>query len=83
MPIVKASPKSQIVIPNPIRDRIGIKPGDNVLVTLNGDHAEVRPAPEYPIQALRGRFKDYPGSLAQELLEDRRKDHLSEEKDLF
>jgi len=82
MPIVKASPKSQVVIPKPIRDRIGIQPGSQVLVTLNGDHAEVRPAPD-PIQALHGRFKDYPGSLAQELLEDRRKDTFREEKDLF
>ena len=83
MPIVKASPKSQIVIPKPIRDRLGIQPGDPVLVTLNGDHAEVRPVPVDPIQALRGRFKDYPGSLTQELLEDRRKDKLREEKNLF
>ena len=83
MPIVKASPKSQIVIPKPIRDRLGIRPGDHVFVTLKGDHAEVRPAPEDPIQALRGRFKDYPGSLTQELLEDRRKDKLREEKNLF
>ena len=83
MPIVKASPKSQVVIPKRIRDQLGIQPGSQVLVTLNGDHAEVRPAPEDPIQALRGRFKDYPGSLAQELLEDRRKDTLREEKDLF
>lgn len=83
MPIVKASPKSQVVIPKPIRDRLGIQPGSLVLVTLNGDHAEVRPAPQDPIRALHGRFRDYPGSLAQELLEDRRKDNLIEEKDLF
>ncbi|OPX25423.1 MAG: hypothetical protein B1H02_01540 [Candidatus Latescibacteria bacterium 4484_107] len=83
MPIVKTSLKSQILIPKPIRDRLGIQPGVRVLITLNGDHAEVRPAFEDPIQALRGRFKDYPGSLTQELLEDRGRDTAIDEKNLF
>ena len=83
MPIVKTSLKSQIVIPKSIRDRLGIQPGGQVLVTLNGDHAEVRPAFEDPIRALRGRFKGYSGSLARELLEDRRRDAAVDEKNLF
>jgi AbrB family looped-hinge helix DNA binding protein len=82
MTVVKASSKGQIVLPKEIRQKLDIRPGQKVVLRLVGDHAEIKPLPRDPIESLRGIFKDYPGSLANELLTERRKDREREEADI-
>ena len=83
MPIVKTHPKGQIIIPKYIRDAIGIEPGKSVSVKLIGNHVEIRPLPNDPIEYLTGIFKNHPTSLATELLEERKKDDQIDEKNSF
>lgn len=79
MTIVKTSSKGQIVLPKKIRQKLVIRPGQKVVLRLVGDHAEIKSLPRDLIESLRGIFKDYPGSLADELLAERRKDQEREE----
>ena len=81
MPVVKTSSKGQLVIPKQVRDKLGIKPGKKVVLKVVGDHAEIIPLPDDPIKYMRGILKGGP-SLADELLEERRRDNLIDEKDL-
>lgn len=50
----KVGPKGQVVIPKPIRDRLGIAPGDDVVFWLDGEELRLKRA---GIRSLRGRFK--------------------------
>lgn len=79
MPVVKTSSKGQIVIPKEIRDKLGIGPGKKVLLRLVGQHAEIIPIADEPVKALRGMLKAKT-SLAAELLKERRKDDVIDEK---
>lgn len=81
--IVKTFAKGQIVIPKEIRDKLGIKPGKMVSLKVVGDHAELAPLPDDPIEHLTGILKNYKGSLAKELLEERNKDNKTDEKNSF
>jgi AbrB family looped-hinge helix DNA binding protein len=80
MPVVKISSKGQLVIPKKIREALGIKPRQKILLKLVDDHAEIEPLPDDPIQHLCGIFKDHPVSLTAELLKDREEDKRREEK---
>lgn len=79
--IVKTYAKGQIVIPKEIRDKLGIKPGKMVSLKVVNDHAEITPLPDDPIEHLTGILKNYKGSLAKELLKERKKDNQTDEKD--
>ena len=79
MIIVKTSSKGQIVLPKLIRKSLDLKPGQKVALRVVGDHAEIKPLPPDPIEYLCGIFKDYPTSLAEELLNERQKDQEHEE----
>jgi AbrB family looped-hinge helix DNA binding protein len=63
----KVGPKGQVVIPKPIRDRLGISTGDEVLVEQDGREIRIRlqaddaEARRKRIQALRGISADTPG----------------------
>jgi len=81
VPVVKTSSKGQIVIPLEIRKKLGIKPGQRVNLTLVGDKAFITPLPDDPIRALRGLLKGEP-SMAQDLLEDRKREVAGEEEDI-
>jgi AbrB family looped-hinge helix DNA binding protein len=48
----KVGPKGQVVLPKAVRDRLGIQPGDEVLVEDDGDEVRIRRA-EVPVR-LRG-----------------------------
>ncbi len=83
MATVKTHAKGQIIIPKKIRDKLGIKPGKTLSVKLVGDHVQIRPLPGNPIEFLTGVFKDYPGSMSGELLEERKSDDEIDEKYSF
>jgi AbrB family looped-hinge helix DNA binding protein len=63
----KVGPKGQVVIPKPIRDRLGISPGDEVMVEQEGRDVRIRlqaddvEARRKRIRALRGISADTPG----------------------
>lgn len=80
MPVVKTSAKGQVVIPSEFRERIGLRPGGKVLVTLAGERkVAIEPVPDDPIQAACGMLQGGP-SLTKALLEDRKEDQELEEK---
>jgi len=79
MPAVKTSSKGQVVIPIEIREKLGIKPGQMVNLTLEGERAIITPLPEDPIKALRGSLKGKP-SLTKALLKERKEERKREEK---
>jgi AbrB family looped-hinge helix DNA binding protein len=80
----KVGPKGQVVIPKPIRDRLGIAPGDEVVVEQDGKEVRIRrqaddaEARRNRIQALRGISADVPGLPGFE--EDKRKEREREER---
>jgi AbrB family looped-hinge helix DNA binding protein len=79
MPIARTSSKGQIVIPKQIREKLGILPGKRVLFRLVGNHAEMVPLPDEPVKAMRGLLKS-DTSLAEELLEERKRDRQIDER---
>jgi AbrB family looped-hinge helix DNA binding protein len=60
--------KGQVVIPKPLRDRLGIVPGDEIEFDLDGDAVLVEPVRKSP--SLRGRFAGL--RLTEELEADHR-----------
>ena len=52
MPTAILSSKSQFVLPAEIRRKLGIHPGDRLVVELEGDHAVIRKAPRSDVEAL-------------------------------
>jgi AbrB family looped-hinge helix DNA binding protein len=79
MPTVVTSAKGQVVIPKKERDKVGIRSGTRVVVEAVGDHIEVRPLPENPVEHFQGFFKKGP-SLTKALLDERRKERRREAK---
>lgn len=57
--VVRVSTKGQLVIPKPIREALGIKPGTEVRVAVEGKHIILSPInAEDPLDWLYGRFAD-------------------------
>jgi AbrB family looped-hinge helix DNA binding protein len=79
MPTVITSAKGQVVIPKKERERVGLKPGMRVSVSVVDDHIEIRPLPENPVEHFHGLFRKGP-SLTKALLDERRKDRRRENK---
>ncbi len=80
MPVVKTSAKGQVVIPVELRERIGLRPGAKVLVTLAGERkVAIEPVPDDPIEAACGMLQGGP-SLTDALLKERREDYAREEE---
>ncbi len=78
MPIVKTSPKGQVVIPVEIRRKFGIKPGTKIYVSEEEDRVILRPLSNNPIESLCGIFKGGP-SLTKALMELRKEEGKLEE----
>lgn len=73
MQTAKTSSKGQIVIPKPMRDQLGIKPGARVELKLADRLIEIRPLPEDPVREIRGSLKGRP-SLADRLIKEHRQE---------
>ncbi|QDP96539.1 AbrB/MazE/SpoVT family DNA-binding domain-containing protein [Microlunatus elymi] len=67
---VRVGAKGQIVIPKPMRDQLGLHPGDEVDFELRGDQIVVR-ASRHP-RSLGGRFAK--SGMAGRLLDDRKRE---------
>ncbi len=76
---MNTSTKGQVVIPKKEREKVGIKTGSKVIIKAVGDHIEIHPLPENPVDYYCGIFKDG-SSLTKALLKERKKDSLREEK---
>lgn len=67
----RVGPKGQVVIPQELREELGIEPGDEVHFWLDGDHVAVQPT-RVPAPLL-GRFRGHnlTGALMAERAADR------------
>lgn len=74
---MKVSTKGWVVIPKPLRDEFGLKPGSRVKVISYGGILAVVPQPEDPVKALQGMLEEGP-SLTHDLLAERAKDKSRE-----
>lgn len=78
--MVKTSAKGQVVIPADLRQRIGLRPGARVLVTLAGERkVAVEPVPDDPIEAACGMLRGGP-ALTDALAKERKGEHAREER---
>lgn len=70
----RVGPKGQVVIPKPIRDELGINPGDEVTFWLEGDDLHLKRV--VPPGTLRGRFA---GARLRERLEAEHRRELAKD----
>ena len=68
--------KGQVVIPKELRDRFGIRPGDEVSFWDCDDHVALKPI-RCSADSLMGRFRG--SGMADQLLSERRADRLRED----
>ena len=52
MATIILSSKAQIVLPAAIRKKLGLRPGDRLIIEAEGDRAVIRKAPISDLQAL-------------------------------
>jgi AbrB family looped-hinge helix DNA binding protein len=63
---VKLSSKHQIVIPREIRDALGVKAGDSLLIVARGDTVILLSKPKKYAQAISGMARDlYPADYVE------------------
>lgn len=79
MSIANVSSKGQLVIPKKIRDDLGIKPKQKVLLKVVRNHVEIEPLPENPVEVFCGVFRKG-SSLTRALLKDREEEKKREEE---
>ena len=61
----KVGPKGQIVIPKPIREKLGINPSDTVLVDLEGNHMTLTVTPRDPVGNFARIAKQFGGKSSE------------------
>jgi AbrB family looped-hinge helix DNA binding protein len=71
---VKVSPKGQVVIPKPMRDKFGIKEGEEVLVEESKKGILVMKREENPLKAMVGLFQGKTTKSSIDLVRDIRKE---------
>ena len=71
---VKVSPKGQIVIPKVLRDKFGIKEGEEVIVESLEEGVLVMKKEKNPVKAMRGMFKGKFQKSSVELVRELRRD---------
>lgn len=79
MATVITSAKGQVVIPKKERERLGLRPGMRVSVSVVEDHIEIRPLPDKPVEHFHGFYKKG-ASLTRALLGERRKERRHEDQ---
>ena len=80
MPIVRTSPKGQVVVSVEIRKAIGLEPGGLVMVTHAGDRrVMIEPVADDPVDAVRGLLRDGP-SLTDALKGERKDEDAQDEE---
>jgi antitoxin PrlF len=47
---VQLSPRGQVTLPAPVRKALGLEPGDNLVISVEGDRAVLEPAVVVPIE---------------------------------
>nr|CAA6819257.1 MAG: Unknown protein [uncultured Thiotrichaceae bacterium] len=70
----------RVVIPANIRQQIGIKQGQHLLISLDGEKIVLEKTTGI-LNRLQQRFKDIPTSLSEELIEERRAEAVRENHD--
>jgi antitoxin PrlF len=48
--VVQLSPRGQITLPGPVRRALGLEPGDNLVVSVDGERVVIEPAVVVPIE---------------------------------
>jgi len=81
MAVVRVSKKGQIVIPKPIREELGLKPGTYVHLGDTDARATLTVIGDDPVEAGYGMFAHL-GPLTQDLLESKREEIELEERKL-
>lgn len=64
----KVSSKGQITLPKPIRDALGLRPGEEVVFELRNGEVVIRPRRRVPLEELVGRLRSsrrFPGEGAE------------------
>ncbi len=62
----RVSSKAQVVIPKPVRERLGIKPGDLLLFEVRAGELVVRRAPEPASEDPFALFEEWAGQADSE-----------------
>lgn len=75
---MRVGPKGQVVIPKPVRDRLGIGPGDEVVVDEREGEVRIRPAADG--LRLLGLLADLPGGGTAALESARREELAAEDR---
>jgi len=78
MHTAKISTKGWIVIPKDLREKYGLKQGDQVQVVDYGEALVLVPLPDDPVTALHGMLKNGP-SLTEDLLAEHAQERVREE----
>ena len=79
MALARTSAKEQVVIPAPLRERYGIKPGGMVDIREVEGKIVILPVPDDPIRAARGMLKTG-GSLLRALLDEHEEERRRDEE---
>ena len=56
--IVKLSGKGQMVLPKEVREHLGLKPGDMVIITIRDGVLQIAPKPKRYADHIRGLGRD-------------------------
>ena len=78
------SVRGQTVIPKDVREKLGIKPGDEINWVIKDRQALIFRVPDDPVEALRGILKDSNytfDDFMRERNEERRNERIAEEKE--
>ncbi|MDQ3397880.1 MAG: AbrB/MazE/SpoVT family DNA-binding domain-containing protein [Deinococcota bacterium] len=76
---VKLGKQGRLVIPAPLRQELGLEMGDELVARVENGRLIFEPRAAV-VKRLRERFKDIKGSLADELLAERREEAAREAK---